>query len=185
MKKLYYVRHGESTYNAQNRYAGSLDCELSAKGKEQAEIVGEKLVDEDIDIIVASPQTRAQQTAAIINQYLKLKIETEEDLREIHVGLYEGLTREEAAAKYPDRWKQGINRSFTFSPHEGETALDVQNRVYAAMDRILARHGDKNVLIVAHGFVGKAVNRYFNRELSDEEFFNYNVENCTVIEFVR
>ena len=183
MKKLYYVRHGQSTYNALKRYAGSLDVELSELGKEQAKQVGETLKNHSIDVIVVSPQIRAQQTAKIINQNLDLPMETENDLREICVGLYEGLTREEVASKYPERWKQGASRSFTTAVHDGESAQEVQDRVFEALDRISEKHKDKHVLVVAHGFVGKAVYRYFNREISDEEFYNYAVKNCTVIEF--
>lgn len=185
MKKLYFVRHGQSIYNAQKRYAGSLDVELSELGKQQAQQVGEILKNLDIDIIVASSQKRAQQTANIINKYLNLPLETDSDLREICVGLYEGLTREESQAKYPKRWKQGLNSSFTQAVHEGESAQEVQDRVFAALDRISEKHKDKKVLIVAHGFVSKAVNRYFNREITDEEFFSYTIDNCTVVEFSK
>jgi len=183
MKKLLYVRHGESTYNAEHRYAGTIDVDLSPKGIEQANQVAEALRGTEIDLIIASPQKRAQHTARIINEVLQLPMEIEDGLREVHMGLYEGLTRVEVEQKYPERWLQGSTRSFEYAPYEGETAKDVQERVYATLDRIIAKHPHKTILVVAHGFVGKAVHRYFNRHITDEQFFDFGLENCVVVEY--
>lgn len=75
MKKhlFYFVRHGESLLNAEG-IRQSADGSLSDKGKEQADITGQRLQQRNIEIIYASPFTRTQETAEIINKYLNKKI---------------------------------------------------------------------------------------------------------------
>ena len=101
---LYVTRHGETDYNVQKRYTGSTDIPLNAKGIYQAEELANKLSDIKFDIIVSSPLLRAKQTAEIIQKSYDVPIDIINEFSEINVGVYEGLTREEAQMKYPEVW---------------------------------------------------------------------------------
>jgi probable phosphoglycerate mutase len=88
---LYVVRHGETWANAEQRYLGSLDPELTERGRHQARMIGEQLP-EGLEALVISPQLRAIETATLINQRLKLPLEVVECFKERDVGVFEGLT---------------------------------------------------------------------------------------------
>lgn len=176
MGKIIIVRHGETDYNVEKRYAGSTDIGLNEKGKEQARLLSHKLKDTSVDIIVSSTLRRAKETANIINQELKLQIIEMEELVEIHVGVYEGLTREEAKSKYPEMWAKK-------SPQGAETKKEVEVRVYKALDKICNEYGDnKTVLVVTHGYISKVINQYFNNTPEDE-FSKYVLGNCETEEY--
>ena len=183
MTKIYYVRHGQSTYNAEKRYAGSTDVPLSELGLEQAQIAAGILEDYAIDHLICSPMLRTRQTAEVINQRLQLPIEIVEDLRELNVGVFETLTRAEIEEKYPERWQQSRHNDYFKVSHGGESGFDVQQRVFPALDQLIEKYEGQSILIVAHGFVGRVVYRYFNREISDEQFFLYSLQNCEVVEY--
>ncbi|MCK5762727.1 MAG: histidine phosphatase family protein, partial [Clostridiales bacterium] len=71
--KLYFIRHGETDYNKENRLQGGLDTKLNDIGKEQALKASEEIVDLEIDVIISSPQRRAVDTAEIIASKLNKK----------------------------------------------------------------------------------------------------------------
>ncbi len=183
MSKIYYVRHGQSTYNAENRYAGSTDVPLNELGFAQAREVANHLVTYQIDRIVCSPMLRTRQTATVINQELDLPIEFVDDLRELNFGVFENVKKDEIAQLYPDLWEQSQINDYYSVSHGGETSFDAQQRIFPALDQIIAKYPNQNILIVAHGSVGRVVHRYFNREISDEQFFRYSLRNCEVAEY--
>lgn len=86
---LYIVRHGETWANAEHRYLGSLDPELTALGRQQAQTLCEQLP-ASLDVLVVSPRLRAVQTASILNERLKLSPEIMDCFRERDVGVFEG-----------------------------------------------------------------------------------------------
>lgn len=93
MKKLYFVRHGQSEYNRDGLLAGTTETALTHQGKEQAHASGENAKSLDIDYIISSPISRAYDTAKIIAEeigYPIEKIEVNELLRERHFGEAEG-----------------------------------------------------------------------------------------------
>ncbi len=104
MRKDFYIfRHGQSTYNVAGRTQGQTnDSVLTEQGKEQAVLVGEKLKNKEIDIIVTSPLKRAMQTAELANQALNVPVETDEHFIEVNVGVVEGLHYTEIRDKFPD-----------------------------------------------------------------------------------
>lgn len=103
MKEIWYVRHGETEWNAQRRFQGHLDIPLSPVGIGQAFRLAERLSRSRIsfDRLYASDLRRARQTAEPLAQVLGLPIATTPLLREIHVGELAGLTRAEAEARFP------------------------------------------------------------------------------------
>ncbi|MFC1727375.1 histidine phosphatase family protein [Patescibacteria group bacterium] len=182
MTKVYVVRHGKTDFNEQGRYMGSTDLSLNTDGKRQAEKLA-KLVDRlGIEVVVVSPLKRALETAEIIKP-LGQKMIIDLSFIERSVGVYEGLTRNEAEKKYPDLWKKNITRIFDDAPTNGETILEVQKRVFKGLDKIKKIYQGKNVLIVTHAFVAKVINRYFNPNISNQDFFDFVLQTAEIKEY--
>lgn len=182
MSKLYVVRHGETDFNVQGRYAGSTDVELNETGVTQARITAENLKQYSIDIIITSPLKRAMKTAEIIKECIRKPIVVIDDFAERSVGVYEGLTRDEAMNKYPDLWNQNVLRQFDCTLHEGESVKQVRNRVQKALCSIKDNYKGKNIVLVTHGYVSREIYGYFN-EVTEEEFHKYALKNCQVAEY--
>ena len=88
--ELYIVRHGETLWNREKRLQGREDIELSEKGREVARLTGEALMDTRIDKIFSSPLKRAYETACLIRNGRDIEIETDDRLRELSFGHFEG-----------------------------------------------------------------------------------------------
>jgi len=176
MGRLIVVRHGETAYNAEGRYTGRTDIGLNEEGCKQAKMLAEKLKNIPIDIIISSTLKRARETAKVINEELQLPVIEMEELIERGVGVYEGLTREEAKNRYPEMWANN-------TPEGREPGNLVDERVYKALNTIRFDYlKDKNVLIVTHGYVTKVINKYFNNS-SEADFLKYALKNCEYEEY--
>ena len=88
--ELYIVRHGETLWNREKRLQGREDIELSEKGREVARLTGEALMNTRIDKIFSSPLKRAYETACLIRNGRDIEIETDDRLRELSFGHFEG-----------------------------------------------------------------------------------------------
>ena len=102
MVRLALVRHGETIWNAENRYAGSTDIPLSPRGLEQAEQLANWASSAGLAAIWVSPLLRARQTAAPSERVTGLAARVDSRLREIHFGQGEGLTNEEIRQSFPE-----------------------------------------------------------------------------------
>ena len=180
MEKLFIVRHGEVNFNIEGRYAGSVDVELNAKGLQQARNTANEISGLNIDFIITSPLKRCERMADIIHKVIKAPIVAMDEFRERGVGVFEGLTREEAKNKYPGLWERNITRIYNDAPPGGETIKEVENRVFAGLEKIKEKYNQKNVLIVTHAFVGKMIHKFFN-EMAEEQFFEYKLDNAKIL----
>jgi probable phosphoglycerate mutase len=161
-KRLLLVRHGESIWNAEGRWQGAADPPLSDAGREQAAALAEFLRDAAVDVIVTSDLDRARETAQIVADALGLPTPVVDPrLRERDVGEISGHTREEIEAKWPgllEKWRTG---ELTKMPG-GED--DITPRVSAAMEDIAAAPEGTTVLVVTHGGVIGAIDRWLGTE---------------------
>lgn len=168
------VRHGETDLNAEGRYVGSLDPELNQRGREQAIALAQHVPD-NLDVMVVSPLSRAQETAAILNRSLNLPSSTLDAFRERNVGVFEGLTQAEARERFPELWSQNITRCWAVGPTEGESVRQVVQRVRQGLLELQKAHPSENVLLVAHGFVAKTIRALANEDFSD--FYDWQLGN--------
>lgn len=175
---LYIVRHGETWANAEHRYLGSLDPELTALGRQQAQNLFEKLP-ASIDVLIVSPRLRALQTASILNNRLKLKAEIMDCFRERDVGIFEGLTQDDAKKRYPQLWSQNITRLWNAGPTNGESISDVVKRVRDGLAELESKYSSKTVLLIAHGFVAKVVRALAIGDFSD--FYEWQLSNGNML----
>ena len=168
---LYYTRHGETIWNAENKICGATDIALTPRGHAQAEELGRALAQQGlpVDLILTSPLARAQDTARHIAAATGWPLRAEPRLREQNFGCFEGSARNGAAFRAA---KLCFAQDFGGS---GESMFRAAARVYALLDEL--RAGDKTCLLVAHNGIARIVHSYFN-ELSNEEFAAFGIRNC-------
>jgi uncharacterized phosphatase len=148
MTNLYLVRHGETDWNKSRRIQGSTDIPLNDTGRAQAATAGKLLARRQWHAIVASPLSRAFETAQIIAAEVGLPSPTQNaTLVERRYGEAEGLDYRQVDALYP----QDVD-----VPGR-ESRDEVMERVVPALLRISAEHPGENVIVVSHGGVIRAV----------------------------
>ncbi len=168
MTNLYITRHGQTEWNLEGRMQGQKDSNLTELGEQQAEWLGERLNDVELDIIISSSSGRAFRTAKIIRGERNIEIIPNDNLREIHFGEWQGQLHTEIEAIWPEEYKNFWNFPHLYKPLEGETVLQLLDRVSNEVEKIISKYEGKNVLIVAHGVVLKALIAYFeNKDLKD------------------
>lgn len=173
--KIYAARHGQTQWNAENRTCGRTDLPLTELGHEQARLLAEKAKDYDLDIIVVSPMLRAKQTAQAVADLCGIPMVEEPRLMEQNYGIYEGKSR------FDPGFLEN-KRHFAWRYPEGESMLDLAHRVYSALDDIVAKYSDKNVLLVCHGGVLRAVRTYFE-DMTNDAYYTYSEPNAAIREF--
>ena len=143
--ELYLVRHGETEWNKEGRYYGYKDVGLSKDGLLQAKSLGKYMKGLFFDKVISSPLCRAVDTAReLTNQF----IITDQRLMEQNFGLFEGKTYKELLAEFPEEIKEWNENYETYCLPEGESFLDVRNRVESFLHDLYKEEG--KILIVAH-----------------------------------
>ena len=159
MTTLYLARHGESDWNAANRFQGHSDRPLTELGRRQAEALAGKLESHAaLTAIYSSPLARAYETASIVGARLGLQPTPVDDLREVDVGGWSGLSRSEVEARYPDAFRRWLDGGEGWE--DGETYADMAARVLDALRRIAGSHADEDVLVVSHGGPIRAIHAF-------------------------
>jgi len=152
MTQLYLIRHGEAFVNVEPIIGGMQgDKGLTPRGVAQAEKLRDRLAMGEIkaDLLLASPLPRARQTAEIIAPALHLPISWDAEVQEIGVGEADGMTADEAWAKYGQ--PNFVDSPFLPIAPGGEDWGQFTLRVGRALDRISRQHEGKTVVIVCHG----------------------------------
>lgn len=141
MTTICLVRHGETDWNAAGRIQGREDTPLNSAGREQARCAGRYLQSWQWDILVASPLSRASDTARIIGEAVGLPLETRFDgLMERDYAVASGMTPAEIAQVYPDGAIPGL-----------ETRPTVQARMMAVLNQLTVDYSAKRIIAVSHG----------------------------------
>ena len=158
MARLILIRHGQSVWNATNRFTGWTDVELSEKGVIEAEEAGRQLSGIRIDVVHTSDLMRAQRTAEIVMQQNESSgedVPTNYDwrLNERHYGALQGLNKAETAEKHGAEQVHIWRRSFDVPPPEGESLEMTAERTipYFTEEILPDLESGKNVLVSAHG----------------------------------
>jgi broad specificity phosphatase PhoE len=152
------ARHGESDWNAAQRWQGHADRPLTELGRSQAEVLAARLEHVELAAVYASDLERARETARAVALRKGMDVITRTDLREVDVGSWSGLTRREVEALEPDgvlRWAEGGK-----GWQGGESYEEMGARVVAAVRDIAAAHPDGHVLVVCHGGCVRALHAH-------------------------
>lgn len=158
--ELIAVRHGETVWNAENRMQGHADISLSNRGLRQAHALATALACERLHAVYSSDLQRAYRTAQVINEHHRHPINADARLREIHLGTFEGLTRDEAMTRYGDDYEKFFFSDGTFAMPTGETRRQLQQRVDDFLGEMVRRHPGERILVVTHGGVLISVLRH-------------------------
>jgi broad specificity phosphatase PhoE len=152
MTGLWLVRHGQTDWNLTGRWQGQSGNApgLNDEGRAQVLEVCEKLQRRNITAIYSSDLLRARQTASLIADSLHLTVILEPHLREINLGIWEGMLSEEIKKDYAEELAQRSLHPFQTSAPNGESPHDVSERVLPAINEIAGAHHDENILIVSH-----------------------------------
>jgi 2,3-bisphosphoglycerate-dependent phosphoglycerate mutase len=156
MSLLILVRHGQSSYNLENRFTGELDVPLTEKGREEAIAAGKKLKAIPLSDGFTSLLQRAIDTMTLIlleTGHTGLPVTRDRALNERNYGELQGLNKAEVARQYGNEQVAIWRRSFSVRPPGGESLEDTAARVipyYHRMIEPLLLEG-KNILVVAHG----------------------------------
>jgi broad specificity phosphatase PhoE len=143
------ARHGETDWNAVGRWQGHTDRALTERGRRQAVELAERLANDAIDAVYSSDLLRAVETAEPVAKRLGLPLQTVPELREVDVGTWAGLTRDEVAERFPDgfrRWSE-----WQTGWEDGETYDEMGERVVGAILRLAREHPGERILVVSHG----------------------------------
>ena len=162
--------------------SGQGDPPLSTVGLEQAEVTGRRLAVEPIDALYATSMQRTQQTVAPLAARLGLDVAVEPDLREVHLGEWEGgLLRQHAAAGHPIYEQMHREERWDAIPG-AETNAGFRERCMNALERIADRHPDSLVLCTVHGGVIGVVLAHI---AAARPFAMGGADNCSVSQIVR
>ena len=148
--RLYLVRHGATQLTAEDRFSGAANVFLSDEGRAQVEHLAHRLTDDHISAVYCSPLDRTVKTASIIAKPHHLEPITNDGLREISHGHWEGLTRKEVEERHPEEYAAWESDPFAFAPEGGESGISVLARALPVIREIVVSHKDKNVLVVSH-----------------------------------
>ncbi len=173
---IYFARHGQTEWNKDNRVCGRTDLPLTEMGKVQVQSLAQNLATEKIDIIISSPLQRAIQTSKIVAKHFGCDVLIDERLIEQNYGVYEGV----------DRKNEGFldnKRNFAYKYPNGESMMQVAARVYPLIEELKERYTGKNVLLICHGGICRVLKTYF-QDMTNDEYFNYSLENAGFEKFV-
>ncbi len=158
--EIFLVRHGETAWNAEGRIQGHLNIPLNAVGLAQAAALGPRFKAEPVQAIYSSDLDRAHFTAQPIAAQDGQSIQLDARLRERHLGVLQGLTRDEAMERQRSAWLAFKSREPDTLLEGGESLRVFFHRVAAFLTDICERHRGQRVVLVTHGGVLDAAYRH-------------------------
>lgn len=170
---LYVIRHGETNLNKEERYNCRIDEDINEEGIKQAMEAGKHINELNIDLIICSPMKRTKHTMRIINKN-NIEVIYDDRLMERIGGV---LTGEKLGDfYYTDFWNFYSNKKV-----DGLESLDdLFKRVREFLDEIKEKYKNKNILLVTHGGVARAVYFYFNALPKDGMIEKVGINNCEI-----
>jgi broad specificity phosphatase PhoE len=179
MQNFYLIRHGETDWNIKlKKLQGHTDIPLNEVGLAQGALLPSLTKALGITKVISSDLQRAQKTA----QFLSSQIEITPDLREMNLGIGEGLTWDEVHAKlgpdFRDIWGRNHPDTLDMRFPEGESRREVLTRVQDTLLWYLSKHPNETMAFVTHGYVIRSL--VYHVSLIRENFI---VPNCAVVPF--
>ncbi len=148
--KLYFIRHGETTYSKTGGYCGILDPELTPEGLEMAKQFAQAYGSLNWTAAYVSPMKRTVATAKPLCDTVGLEMQLRDGLKEIYYGKWEGKTSETVNSNYHDDYVRWLTDPGWNSPTEGEKGIDIARRSSQVIQEIQDNHQTGNVLVVSH-----------------------------------
>lgn len=153
MTRIYFIRHGQTTWNHESKYQGHSDISLSELGVAQAQKLSSYFKSRKLplDLIFSSDLSRAYQTAQELAKAYDLEVKLNDSFREMNFGVWEGLTFKEIQKQYSDLAHKWIIEPEALEIPNGESFFKVKLRAEKALLEIITSYKDKNIAVVSHG----------------------------------
>ena len=177
---IYFVRHGETILTPDRRFSGSGEPNppLTKEGLAQAALVAAEVAKLNPEILIASPLLRTTQTAEEISKSTGLPIDFDEAWFECGFGTWDGLSIDEVKERFPKEYKEWVS-STSYAPPQGESYDALGWRVDEAIDKLVAKHPGKRIVVVTHnGVIKQAVRLAFGGE--SESVFHVDISPCSI-----
>jgi len=155
--RLFAIRHGDTEYARERRFAGSREVPLTDLGRRQCEAVARALSGAVVSAVYASPLGRARESAAPIAAAHNLDVRVDPALREMSFGEWEGLTRADLAVRYPTELEAWRATPQLVQPPGGERVSDVAARVATGLAALCESHDGETVVVVSHAIVTRLI----------------------------
>ncbi len=183
MTEIILVRHGETDWNASETFRGRADVDLNETGLLQAELLGEFLGEEKIDLIFSSPLKRAVRTAEAIAKFQEIEVNTVENLIDFDYGEWQGLTLLEVKERYPELYQDWLDTPEQVRIPGGESLESVLSRAMPFVEDAVMRCGEGKVALVSHRVVHKVLICAL-LGLDNANFWNIKLDNGAITRFV-
>jgi len=183
MTTIHFIRHGQSTWNAEIRIQGTSDPDLSELGQSQARALQGKLP--ECDSKFSSDLKRTRQTIDLILDGNTKDVDYRSSLREIHLGPWEGMLLSDVTEQYPEQADNFRHKPTKFACGDAETFIELQTRAHKAVNEIVEQCPGQTVLVVSHGaFLKSLLIDYQNLPL-DSIWDNPHMDNCghSIVEY--
>jgi len=155
--RIYLIRHGEVEGAGTPRYNGHADVALTERGVSQYYGLRQRLSGLNITACYSSDLSRCAIGAGIICEQFGIEPILKRELRELNIGIWEGMTWAEIIDKYPEGWRSRLADLVNYRVPEGENLLDLAGRALPVIREIIAQHRGEEVLIVGHGGMNRTV----------------------------
>lgn len=183
MKELYFVRHGQTEWNAIRRMQGQWNSDLNDLGRAQADVNGRFLSTLDIEHMVASPLDRTRQTAEIINGHLDLPVHYDERIMEWDCGDWSGEMWDQVADKWPEEFAAWQADPYHYRGPNCENYPDMIERARPFLDEILALPHTR-IAIVSHGMIGRVMVSIL-LDMTIDEMFSFGQPNDVIFHLTQ
>jgi len=173
------VRHGETEWNRREIFRGRADVKLNRRGRDQARALSLALEERDLGAVYSSPLSRAVETAEAVAEPHGMPTEIEDGFVDFDYGLWQGLPHAEVRQRYPRMHRDWVERPHTVRMEGGESLRMVRRRAMQALMRVVDKHQDETVAIVAHRVVNKVV-LCAVLELDNSHFWRIQQDTCAL-----
>ena len=183
IERVLLIRHGQTDWNVDGRWQGTLPVGLNDVGRTQAQALATYLAGRQIGSIYSSDLPRAFDTAAAIGAMQGIVPQTDVRLQEFNLGVFQGLTREEIKDRYPIEWSDFETDYWDYVITKGESRRSLQKRAYEAFQHIVAQADGPEVVFVSHGgTIRMLLLRLFE---GSHELNHFHVENTSITTITR
>ena len=155
--RLHLLRHGQVEGYQEKRYNGQGDVRLTDLGRQQSAVFAGRFQHHKLSAIYSSDLYRCRVAADQIALLQNIAPVYREDLRELHIGDWEGRTWEQLQQEYPELWQARLNDIVNVAPPGGESMLQMAERIRPVVKEIINAHVGGEIVLVAHGGVNRAI----------------------------
>ncbi len=156
MRHLYFIRHGQTEWNAIMRMQGQWNSDLNDLGREQADVNGLFLKSQNIEKLYVSPLDRTKQTAEIINRHLNVPVRYDDRIMEWDTGDWSGHLYADVKLKWAKEWQAFEADRFNYRGPNCENYPDMIARSTPFLNELIDDSAS-NIGIVSHGLIGRVM----------------------------